>query len=250
MADIMAMFGAPIGGEDSFDTGAASNPSIAKPAAAVRAPASFQVASDENAPLNSGPTIAAGVTHETASAKPPANQHHGHPQTGLGLSLAVFCDDENAPPARAPANENDENAENAAPSSYVAPRVSAAAAACEEHDKPRSILGPVPGIPLEPLEYVVGVVGTNGLTDAIQKLKPDSLPADTRLILSLLLGFILMTLMRVTRGGWISPCRLPRCRQSLHTRHLFFGLQTTVGVIGFLATQQGLAEGSTGARKH
>jgi hypothetical protein len=148
MADIMAMFGAPIGGEDSFDDGSASKPSIARPVAVARAPASFQVASDENAPLNPCPNTA---VHETASANP----HLGRPQTGLGLSLAVFCDDENAPPARAPANENDENAENAAPASYVAPSVSAAAAACAEHDKPRSILGPVPGIPLEPLEYVL-----------------------------------------------------------------------------------------------
>ena len=142
----MAMFGAPIGDEKAAMEAVPAAFGDRRAAAAKPTPAQFSVASDERAPAAAQPLFQVAVDDENCA---PASSENVAPRKRGGLSLAVFCDDENSDPQ---CNENDENDENSAPASYSVPSVTAAAAACAEHGQQRSILGAVPGIPTEPLE--------------------------------------------------------------------------------------------------
>lgn len=115
LADVLAMFNAPLPGE----------PPVIAPAAAAAAPV--------RASLRPRPT------ERPAPAAPAAA-----PQSRGGWS--IYCD-ENAAPEQVAANDQ----ENAPPASFCKPAQTAAAEACANAGAQRSILGPVPGMTLEPL---------------------------------------------------------------------------------------------------
>lgn len=118
LADVLAMFGAPLPGD-----AAAAEPAV------VFAPASK--------PPARGVLGRAAPRLTEAAAAPAASQNAG---------LFVFCD-ENAPPPTATRDQ-----ENTAPSGFVAPAQTAAAEASSRTGSARSVLGPVAGITTEPLE--------------------------------------------------------------------------------------------------
>lgn len=140
MADIMAMFGAPLESDKSL---APLVPLVAS--SAPSAPThGFTVAADENEPTarSSRPALSAPlqVACDENEVRPPAAP------AAAAKPLSIFCDENDA------GAQPDENAENAAPQGYMVPPHTAAAAACAEHGQPRAVLGAVPGMVLEPLE--------------------------------------------------------------------------------------------------